>query len=1022
MNLAEFTIRNKVLSVIVILLTVIGGWSAYQNMPRFEDPEFTIRTAQIIVQYPGASPVEVAEEITEPLERAIQQLQEVDDVESVSSAGVAEITVNIKYDFSKSRADLQLVWTKLRNKVNDARQSLPPGAGTPAVYDDFGDVYGLYYFLTGEGYTPAELRRYAKELQSGLLQVDGVAKVLVDGVLPEAIYVEISRENATALGVSVSNVYNILSQQNAVVSAGDVNVGDRRLVIDPTGAIDSVEAIENLLISTAEGGRIIYLRDIASIWRGYQTPPRKLYRYNGQPAVALGVAGILGGNIVKIGQGVDAKIAESESRRPIGIELHEFYHQGKIVDASVQNFVVNVIAALVIVILTLLIFMGIKSAIVIGAVLLLTIFATLATMEVTGIPMHRISLGALIIALGMMVDNAIVVTEGILVGVQRGIKKLDIAKSIVDQTKWPLLGGTLVGIIAFAPIGFAPGSTAEYTGHLFWVILISLLFSWVFAVTLTPLFCFWLFREAAVDESELPQTDNAFLRSYKQVLGGALRMRPSVVVAVVGVFLVSVWGFQYVKAGFFPASTTPQLVVDYWLPQGTNISKTQDDILEIEDFVANLNGVNAVQTSIGGGGIRYMLVYPPESANSSYAQLLVRVDVYKLIDELMPQIQSFIGERYANAQAKVWRFMLGPGGGSKIEATFKGPDPKILRALADEAKRVMVNDGGALSIKDDWRQPVSVIEPIYSASKARRAGVSREDLANALLTTYSGKSVGVYREGDDLLPIISRAPEEERMNVEDMRNIQVLSSVTGVTVPIGQVTDGFRTVWRDGRLKREDRTWTIKAQSDPYPDELASELLARIRPVIEAIERPDGYTLEWDGEYGDSKESNENLASTLPLGFIAMVLTVFILFGTVRQPIVIWLVVPLALIGVVVGLLVTGFPLEFMAILGLLALSGLLIKNAIVLVDQTDFEIKNGLPRFDAVIDAAASRVRPVMMGALTTVLGVIPLFFDAFFQSMAVVLVFGLSFATVLTLVIVPVLYAMFFKIGTEEVRNASA
>ena len=1019
MNLAEFTIKNIVLSVIVILLTVFGGWSAYQNMPRFEDPEFTIRTAQIIVQYPGASPVEVAEEITAPLERAIQQLQEVDDVESVSSAGVAEITVNIKYDFSKSRADLQLVWTKLRNKVNDAQQSLPPGAGTPAVYDDFGDVYGLYFFLTGEGYTPAELRRYAKELQSGLLQVDGVAKVLIDGVLPEAIYVEISRENATALGVSVSNVYNILSQQNAVVSAGDVNVGDRRLVIDPTGAIDSVEAIENLLISTAEGGRIIYLRDIARIWRGYQTPPRKLYRYNGQPAVALGVAGILGGNIVKIGQGVDAKIAESESRRPIGIELHEFYHQGKIVDASVQNFVVNVIAALVIVILTLLIFMGIKSAIVIGAVLLLTIFATLATMEVTGIPMHRISLGALIIALGMMVDNAIVVTEGILIGVQRGIKKLDIAKSIVDQTKWPLLGGTLVGIIAFAPIGFAPGSTAEYTGHLFWVILISLLFSWVFAVTLTPLFCFWLFKEAAVDESEPPQTDNAFLRSYKQVLGAALRMRPAVVVAVVSVFLTSVWGFQYVKAGFFPASTTPQLVVDYWLPQGTNISKSQDDIMEIEDFVANLNGVNAVQTSVGGGGIRYMLVYPPESANSSYAQLLVRVDDYNLIDELMPQIQSFIDERYANAQAKVWRFMLGPGGGSKIEATFKGPDPKILRALANEAKRVMVNDGGALSIKDDWRQPVSVIEPIYSASKARRAGVSREDLANALLTTYSGKSVGVYREGDDLLPIISRAPEEERMNVEDMRNIQVLSSVTGVTVPIGQVTDGFRTVWRDGRLKREDRVWTIKAQSDPYPDELASELLARIRPMIEAIERPDGYTLEWDGEYGDSKESNEDLASTLPLGFIAMVLTVFILFGTVRQPVVIWLVVPLALIGVVVGLLVTGTPLEFMAILGLLALSGLLIKNAIVLVDQTDFEIKNGLPRFDAVIDAAASRVRPVMMGSITTVLGVIPLFFDAFFQSMAVVLVFGLSFATMLTLIIVPVLYAMFFKIGPEEIRH---
>jgi multidrug efflux pump subunit AcrB len=388
----------------------------------------------------------------------------------------------------------------------------------------------------------------------------------------------------------------------------------------------------------------------------------------------------------------------------------------------------------------------------------------------------------------------------------------------------------------------------------------------------------------------------------------------------------------------------------------------------------------------------------------------------------MPRIQTHIDERYPNAQGKVWRFLLGPGGGSKIEATFKGPDPAVLRGLADRAKRLMADDGGALSIKDDWRQPVSFIEPVYSAQKGRRAGVSREDLAAALQTVYSGKTVGVYREGDDLLPIISRAPILEREDVADMRNVQVLSSATGVAVPIGQVTDGFRTAWRDGQLRREDRRWTLKAQSDPYPEELPSVLLERIRPAVEAIELPDGYTLEWDGEYGDSKEANENLAATLPIGFTAMVLTVFILFGSVRQPVVIWLVVPLALIGVVVGLLVTALPLEFMGILGLLSLSGLLIKNAIVLVDQTDVEIEAGTPRFDAVVDAAASRLRPVAMGALTTALGVVLLFFDAFFQSMAVVLVFGLSFATVLTLIIVPVLYAMLFRIGPEEARDAGA
>ena len=1020
MNLAEFSIKNQVLSVIVILLTIGGGWIAYQDMPRFEDPEFIIRTAQIIAQYPGATPLEVAEEVTEVLEREIMQLQEVDSIESISSAGAAELQIDITFESSPTRADLERIWTKLRNKVSDAQRQLPPGAADPVVYDDFGDVFGLYYFLTGEGYSPAELRRYAKQLQNELLQVDGVAKVTFDGAQTEAIYVEVSRENAAALGVSVSNIYNILAQQNTVVSAGNVTVGGQVLIIEPTGAIDSVEAIENLLVSTASDGRIVYLGDIARVWRGYPKPS-KMYRYNGEPAIALGVSGALGSNIVKIGQAVTEKIADGESLRPVGIEIHEYYHQGDIVDASVQDFVANVVAALAIVIVTLLIFMGFKSASVIGAILLLTIFATLATMSLGGIPMHRISLGALIIALGMMVDNAIVVTEGILVGLKRGAKKLEIAKSVVDQTKWPLLGGTLVGIIAFAPIGFAPGNTAEYTSHLFWVILISLGYSWLFAVTLTPLFCFWLFKEEASTDSDEVKSDSAMTRVYKGFLMGALHMRYVVVVAVVGIFLASVWGFQFVKEGFFPASTTPQIVLDYWLAEGTDIYETEKDIIKIGEFVSGLDGVNVVQTTVGGGGLRFMLIYGPESANTSYAQLLIRVDDYRLIDDLMPQIQSHVDEQYTNAQGKVWRFQLGPGGGSKIEATFRGPAPAILRGLADQAKRTMADDGGALSIKDDWRQPVAIIEPIYSSTKGRRAGVSREDLASALRTVYSGSNVGVYREGDDLIPIISRAPEEERQDVADMRNVQVLSTATGVAVPIGQVTDGFRTVWRDGQLRREDRTWQIRAQSDPFPDELASVLLERIRPAVEAIELPDGYTLHWDGEYGDSKEANESLAKTLPLGLLAMVLTVFILFGSVRQPIVIWLVVPLAIIGVVIGLLLMGLPMEFMAILGVLSLSGLLIKNAIVLVDQIDFEINEGTPRFDAVVEAAASRVRPVMMGALTTVLGVVLLYFDAFFQSMSIVLIFGLSFATILTLIIVPVLYAIFFRIRAKEVRNAS-
>ncbi len=1020
MNIAEFTIKNTVLSVIVILLTIVGGWSAWQNMARFEDPEFTIRQALVITSYPGASPHEVALEITDPLEKAVQQMAEVGTIESVSTTGESEISVEIKYEASPTKADLRLIWSKLRDRVNDAALALPPGAGTPYVADDFGDVFGLLYFITGDGYSPAELRRYAKSLQGSLLQVDGIARVTLDGLRKEAIFVEFSRQNIAALGLSISSIYNILAQQNAVVASGDVKIGDQRIVIDPTGSIDSVEAIQNLLVAADSEGKVIFLKDIARVWRGYQEPAEKLYRFNGKPAVGLGVSGVLGGNIVKIGEAIDNKIANSEGLRPLGIELNEFYHQGKIVDKSVQTFVVNVIAALVIVIVTLFIFMGLKSAIVIGAILLMTIFATLATMQMVDIPMHRISLGALIIALGMMVDNAIVVTEGILVGVQNGIKKLDIANRIVKRATWPLLGGTLVGIIAFAPIAFAPGSTAEYTGHLFWVILIALMYSWVFAITLTPLFCFRLFREATESPIVDKQPDSGSMRKYKRFLRVALQKRLIVVVGITGIFAVSVWGFQFVKSGFFPASTTPLFVVDYWLPQGTDITKTEQDIEQLEKFVVELEGVNAVQASIGAGAPRFMLVYSPESANSAYGQLLVRTDDYRIIDSLMPKIQNHIENTFPQAQGKVWRFVLGPGGGSKIEAEFSGPEPEVLRRLADQAKAILIADGGALSIKDNWRQPVSVIEPVYAKSAGQRAGVSREDLALALQTNFSGRSVGVYRENDELIPIISRAPEHERLDIDNVRNIQVLSSITGRAVPIGQVTAGFRTVWRDGLVRREDRFWKIKAQSDPWPDELAVDLFARVRPQIEAIDLPEGYQLEWGGEYGDSKESNENLASTIPLGFLVMVLIVFILFGTVRQPVVIWLVVPLAITGVVAGLLVTGTPMEFMAILGLLSLSGLLIKNAIVLVDQTDLEISEGKARFDAVVDAAASRVRPVMMGALTTVLGVTPLFFDAFFKSMSVVIVFGLVFSTLLTLVIVPVLYAMFFNIKATEIEAA--
>ncbi|MEM9056153.1 MAG: efflux RND transporter permease subunit [Pseudomonadota bacterium] len=1019
MSPATYAIENKLISWVVVLLAVVGGSLAYVNMPRFEDPEFLIRTAQVITDYPGATPREVAEEVADVLETELQGLQEVDEIRSTSYDGLSIISVDIKHAFSGTKPALQSAFSRVRNRVQDARASLPPGAGEPIVNDDFGDVYGLYYLITGPGFSIAELEDYAERLRTDLLTVDGVAKVELTGGQSEAIYVEVARDRAAALGVSLSTVFADLAAQNSVQSAGRVRADGARVYIHPTGEVDSVDAIAGTVVSTsqvsAQGADLVYLRDVATVQRGYVEPAFSVVRYNGQRAIGLGISNVTGANAGKIGEEVRGKIAATLGERPYGIEVNEFYHQGDAVNESVESFALNVVAALVIVLITLFLFMGLRSAIVIGAVLLVTIAATLATMVLADIPLHRISLGALIIALGMLVDNAIVVTEGILVGVQSGQRKLDIARDIVDRTKWALLGGTAIGIIAFAPIGFAPGDTGEYTNHLFWVVFISLLYSWIFAITLAPMFSDLLFKEN-LDQAGGVAQDGRLTVAYKRFMRGTLKARWLVVAACVAVFVVSAGAFQFVKSGFFPASTTPQIAIDYWLPEGTAIETTAADLVKIENYLAGLDGVERVHSVAGLGGMRYMLIYQTVDPNAAFGQVLIRVDAYDKIATLIPAIQGYLETNFPAAQPRVWKFTLGPSQGSKIEAVFQGPDPRVLRELAVEARQLLQADPEARGVKTNWRQEIPVVVPRYDAERARRVGVSREDLSNALATNFSGRTIGVYREGNDLIPIISRAPARESADLESSSGIQVLSSRTGRTVPISEVTQEPSVLWRDGQLHREDRVWTLKVQADPVPGVLASSVLARVRPQIEAIELPVGYALRWDGEIGDSEEANGQLAGTLPYALLAIVLVLIFLFNGLRQPLAIWTIVPLAIVGVVVGLLATDTTLEFMAILGILSLAGLLIKNAIVLVDQMDLEIREGKPRFDAIVDSAASRVRPVMMGALTTVLGVIPLFSDIFFASMAVVIAFGLSFATVITLVVLPVIYAIYFGIGASE------
>ncbi|EKG2657494.1 efflux RND transporter permease subunit [Vibrio parahaemolyticus] len=1014
MDIARYTIAKRTSVWVLIALTLIGGYISYLKLGRFEDPEFVIRQAVIITPYAGATAQEVSDEVTDVIEGAVQSLQELKEVKSVSLLGRSEVTVEIKLEFSKTSDELQQVWDKLRRKVADAQRQLPRGAGPSIVNDDFSDVYSLFFAVTGEGFSDKQLQDYVDSLRRELVLVPGVAKAATLAEQQETIFIEIASDRLAEYGLSVNNVIQVLQKQSVVTVAGNLDNGVMNIPVIPRSSLTSFDDLRNLQVAVGQNNVIVTLGDIADITRGYKTPPSMLMRYNGERAVGFGISNITGGNVVDMGDAVKARLAELESQRPLGIEMHTISMQSESVRASVANFIDNLIAAVVIVFVVLLLFMGVRSGVIIGFVLLLTVAGTLCVMLIEDIAMQRISLGALIIALGMLVDNAIVVTDGVLVRLRQepNADKQQIVSEVVNSTKWPLLGGTIVGIFAFSAIGLSPSDMGEYAGSLFWVILYSMLLSWGFAVTVTPLLCYD-FLKVTAQQGDVPPSK--MVESYRRVLQWVLHHRfLSCGVVVLGLF-ASLWATQFVPPGFMPESQRPQFVVDVYLPQGSDIRRTENVVSMIESDIKQKPGITNITSFIGGGGLRFMLTYSPEARNVSYGQLLIDIDDYTKIAPLVGELQSELDNKYPDASIKVWKFMLGRGGGKKIEAGFKGPDSKVLRQLAEKAKAIMQNDANLIAVQDDWRQQVPVLAPVYSSQEAQRYGLTTQEINAAIAQTLSGRNVGVFREGNDLISIVVRAPESERAHERAIENTEVYSAQAGSFIPVSQLVDSVDVVYQDAILRRINRMPTILVQADPAPGVMTSDAFNQVREKIEAIDLPSGYELIWYGEYKASKDANEGLAISAPYGFAAMILAVVFMFNALRQPLVIWMTAPLAIIGVVIGLIAFQTPFEFMAILGFLSLIGMMVKNAIVLVDQADAEIGEGKAPYNAIIEASLSRAKPVLLGALTTILGVAPLLIDPFFKSMAVTIMFGLLFATILTLVVIPLFYAVLFKVKVE-------
>lgn len=1019
MNFAEIAIRKRVVTLVFTFLFVGGGIAAFQGMSRLEDPEFTIKDALVVTPYPGASAAEVEEEVTDRIEIAIQELGQLKRIESKSDRGLSNITVTIQDKYK--REALPQVWDELRRKVGDVQSRLPPGAGPSLVIDDFGDVFGVFVAVYGPEYSYAEIKKFTDLLRKELLLVQDVAKIQPFGERAESIYIELSRDRMAQLGVSAGQIADELRKKNLVADSGRVKVGEEFIALFPSGVVNSVEDFGQILITHVTSEKFegsegqIYLKDVGVVRRGYVEPQTEILRYDGNVAIGLGISTVSGGNVVTMGEALRKRVDELTQQWPLGIEVGLISVQSTAVTAAIQAFSSSLLQAVAIVIVVLLVFMGVRSGFLIGGILLITIIGSFVFLQPMGVALERISLGALIIALGMLVDNAIVIVDGVLVRLEKGQNAKDASIAVVAQSAMPLLGATVVAILAFAAIGTSDDATGEFCRSLFQVVLVSLSFSWLTAVTITPVLCVMFLKPSSQSGGEAADPyDSAFYRRYKGLLVRCIAQRWVTVAAVGGIFAASIFGFGFVDQSFFPPSTRPQFLVDLWMPQGTHIDDTTAQIAAMEEYLEQQDGVTHVSSIIGTGAPRFLLTYKPEKSNTAYGLLLVDVENAELIDGLAKNLEDWMADHVLEGMGYTYKFELGPGSNGKIRARFNGPDPAVLRRIASETQAIMHADPTAKAIRTDWRQRVKVIRPIIAEQQANLNGIQRTDITRTLEEGFQGARVGVFRDGDLLLPITMRATEAQRNDVSSIRNLQIWSPAVRAMIPFRQVISDFEVDFEDEIVWRRNRKRTITIFADPAVGQ-ATSLFSRLRPQIEAIELPPGYALEWGGEYEDTNNAQAGIAASLPVFLLMMVLVTITLFNSLRQPLVIWLCVPLALIGVTAGLLLTGQPFGFMATLGFLSLIGMLIKNAVVLIDEINVQLAAGKPPFTAIIDSGASRLRPVSMAAATTALGMIPLLFDAFFASMAVTIIAGLIFATILTMVVLPVFYAIVFRVPSE-------
>ncbi len=1027
MNLTKFSIeRNRVvLSVLVVVIAM--GAVLYQSLSRDSMPPYTIRVASVVSSFPGASPERVEELVTDKIEKVAQELPELKLVKSTSRTGLSVVQVELRMEVAPE--ELQPVWDRLRRKL-DVIQGLPNNVYPQLKDDGLGEVFGIAIGLVSDGYSYTDMKDYADDLRDDLIKLEDAAKVEINGDQDERVFVEFNNARLKSYGLTSNRLQNILASTNILSSGGEITVENERIILEPTGNFNSVEDIKKTLISVGQSGQVVALSDITTIKKGYIDPPTQKVRINGKDAISLHISLKDGANIIKMGEEVDVVLEQWQEKLPIGLEAFRISSLDTYIDVKISDFVSNLIQAIIIVLAVMLLFLGFRTGLVIASLIPIVTITTLMIMGFIDMGLNQITLAALIMALGMMVDNGIVVAESIMVKMEQGDPVKKAAIDSCSELMVPLLISTLTTSAAFLSFYMAESVMGDIMGPLFVVISIALLSSWIIALSIITLFCVFFLKVKKKEigkESLLDKIINTLKRYYKDLILKALHWKRTVLFSIVILFFLSLYGFTHLSFLFFPDSDRNMITIDINLPEGTKVEATTKTVLAIEEFIQKELMVNEERTTgiidwsafIGEGPSSYDLGYNADEANSNYAHILVNTSSFEVNNEIINALDTFTYNAFPNADIK--SALLGStGGGAPVEIKVSGDDPDELAEISSQIKSQLFQIDGTKNIKDDWGPKGKKFVIQIDQNKAQLAGVTNQDIATSLQTVLDGFTAGEYREGDKNIPILMRGENSDQQTLTSLESLNIYAQNSGKSIPFLQVAR-IKPQWQYSKIKRLDLTRTVTISSQLTEDGNASDIISKITPWLQEQEQ------SWNGEYtyklgGEAENTAENMgavAKYLPLSAFIIVMLLIIQFNSFRKMTMIVCTIPLGVIGMVLGLLLFGTPFGFMAFLGVISLAGIVINNAIVLIDRIEIE-ENELKRSpqDAVIAACLQRFRPILLATFTTVLGLIPLYLGggAIWEPMAVTIMVGLLFGTVITLLFIPSFYSVLYKVDYKN------